>query len=535
MRTRWARLGTVVVVAVLVLGTGCASAERAGRDGGGDGGAAIGIPRAQADTEATEQAEPEPAPEPRGLGGLAGEQALLPRRGRGLHHARQRRPGHAGGPEGVDHRGRLGGGGVPDRVLRGWHRGLRLGVRLPAGSAAVGAALLVVRAAHGRRALAARPDRRHLDVGARLLRLPAAHRHRVGDPGPVRRDLRVGRGHGRAGRARSPPGRPTTQWGGYSLYAGANGDAPSHAVSFDRPYNGATGANDYRTAAIPVVVRAESTGVPLSYFTNVDLHTTPERARGCPRLRLDGARRVLDQHDARRVLGARDAGHQPGLPGREHHVLAGPAGAAAPRGRPGWSSATGTPRASTRCAQAPGRGDGDVPRAARAPPRARPRSGCSTSATPSTPTTSSPSRAGGGSAARASAAATTSPAWSVREADRVYPDGTLPRPLQVLSHSPYSCRGVTTTAQSVYYTARSGAGVFTAGTLRWGCALVDRCERPLGAVTQEFARSVTGNLVTEFARAPSAHAPGPGQRRGLRPLHGQHGPGELRQVRLRRS
>ena len=68
MRTRWARLGTVVVVAVLVLGTGCASAERAGRDAGrdGEGGAAIGIPRAQADAEATEQAEPEPAPEPRG-------------------------------------------------------------------------------------------------------------------------------------------------------------------------------------------------------------------------------------------------------------------------------------------------------------------------------------------------------------------------------------------------------------------------------------------------------------------------------------
>ena len=94
MRTRWARLGTVVVVAVLVLGTGCASAERAGRDAGEDGrdgGAAIGIPRAQADAEATEQAEPEPAPEPRGSEDWRVEQDLLPRRGRGLHHARQRR------------------------------------------------------------------------------------------------------------------------------------------------------------------------------------------------------------------------------------------------------------------------------------------------------------------------------------------------------------------------------------------------------------------------------------------------------------
>ena len=65
------------------------------------------------------------------------------------------------------------------------------------------------------------------------------------------------------------------QWGGYSLYHGPEGDRRSYAVSFDRPYNGATGANDYRTAAVPIIVRAEELGIPLSYFTNVDLHTTP--------------------------------------------------------------------------------------------------------------------------------------------------------------------------------------------------------------------------------------------------------------------
>jgi hypothetical protein len=32
--------------------------------------------------------------------------------------------------------------------------------------------------------------------------------------------------------------------------------------------------------------------------------------------------------------------------------------------------------------------------------------------------------------------------------------------------------------------------------------MVDRCERPLGAVTQEFTRTVTGTLVTEFVRGP---------------------------------
>ena len=89
------------------------------------------------------------------------------------------------------------------------------------------------------------------------------------------------------------------------------------------------------------------------------------------------------------------------------------------------------------------------------------------------------------------------------EADRVYPTGSLPRPLQILSHTPYSCGGVTTAAESVYYTADSGAGVFTAGTLRWGCSMVDRCDRPLGARTARFVEVVTGNVLREFALGPT--------------------------------
>jgi hypothetical protein len=88
------------------------------------------------------------------------------------------------------------------------------------------------------------------------------------------------------------------------------------------------------------------------------------------------------------------------------------------------------------------------------------------------------------------------------EADRVYPDAGLPRPLQILSDSPYNCRGVTTRANSVYFTTRSGAGVFNAGTLRWGCALVNRCERPLERRTSEFAARVTDNVLRRFATGP---------------------------------
>ena len=74
--------------------------------------------------------------------------------------------------------------------------------------------------------------------------------------------------------------------------------------------------------------------------------------------------------------------------------------------------------------------------------------------------------------------------------------------MQILSDSPYSCRGVTTRTHSVYYTTRSGAGVFNAGTLRWGCALVNRCERPLERRTSDFAARVTDNVLHRFATGP---------------------------------
>jgi hypothetical protein len=290
-------------------------------------------------------------------------------------------------------------------------------------------------------------------------------------------------------------------WGGYSLYEGPSGDRGSYAVSFDRPYNGATGANDYRTAAIPIIVLAEQTGVALSYFTNIDLDVRPGALEGAlgyvsmghdeywtPTMRavVMAARdagtnlaflsantmywrvRLADRPTgrARLVVGFRNAAlldplrdSHPGaatsrfrddpMPRPEHDLLGMqyecyPVDVDMVVVSPGWWGFRGT----------------GVRRGDRVPGLIGP------------------------------------------EADRVYPDATLPRPLEVLGHTSYDCRGVPTSAQTVYYTAPSGSGVFTAGTLRWGCALVDRCERPLGAVTSRFVRIVTDNLVRGFAHGP---------------------------------
>jgi hypothetical protein len=44
--------------------------------------------------------------------------------------------------------------------------------------------------------------------------------------------------------------------------------------------------------------------------------------------------------------------------------------------------------------------------------------------------------------------------------------------------------------------------VFNAGTLRWGCALADRCDEPLGSRTRKFTRIVTTNLLRAFSTGP---------------------------------
>ena len=290
-------------------------------------------------------------------------------------------------------------------------------------------------------------------------------------------------------------------WGGYSLYAGANGDSPSHAVSFDRPYNGATGANDYRTAAIPIIVRAEQTGAPVSYFTNVDLHTTPRA--------LEGARGYVSMgHDEywtttmrQVVIDARDAGTNLAFLGantmywrvRLESRATGPARVVVGYRHDAHHDplyAEGSPEATAMFREWP------------APRPEHDLVGTQYECFP----------------VDADYVVVTPGWWGFRgtglrrgdrlpglvgpEADRVYPDATSPRPLQVLSHSPYSCRGVMTSAQSVYYTTPSGSGVFNAGTLRWGCALVARCDRELPASTTRFTRRVTGTIVRGFARGP---------------------------------
>jgi hypothetical protein len=90
------------------------------------------------------------------------------------------------------------------------------------------------------------------------------------------------------------------------------------------------------------------------------------------------------------------------------------------------------------------------------------------------------------------------------EADRVYPDESTPRPLQILSYADYSCGGVETSTESTYYTTSSGAGVIDFGTQFWTCALLPAC-RDLPGADDRFVRRVTANMLTRFAAGPAGN------------------------------
>ena len=291
------------------------------------------------------------------------------------------------------------------------------------------------------------------------------------------------------------------QWGGYSLYRGPVGDRRSWAVSFDRPDDGAPGANDYRTSALPIVVRAERLGIPLSYLTNLDVDARPgvlQGARGYVSLGHDeywttGMRRA--------VLRARDAGTNVAFLGANTmywRIRLEQRAPGVPRRVVGYRSDAG---------QDPLRAvdPADTTARFRDPPVPRPERqlvGMEYECYPVDARYRVASPRWWGFRGTGVRYGTSFGGLVGPEADRVYPGRGTPRPLEVLSHTTYPCAGVPTSSESVYYTVPSGAGVFTAGTLRWGCALIDACDHGLSRQTMHFVAAVTDNVLRAFARGP---------------------------------
>ena len=92
------------------------------------------------------------------------------------------------------------------------------------------------------------------------------------------------------------------------------------------------------------------------------------------------------------------------------------------------------------------------------------------------------------------------------EYDRVNPAYPVPRPIQVLSHSPLVCQGAASFGDSAYYTHAGGAGVFNAGTMRWVEAIFGDRPHGISGTTSSFVQQVTANVLRAFADGPAADA-----------------------------
>jgi hypothetical protein len=66
------------------------------------------------------------------------------------------------------------------------------------------------------------------------------------------------------------------QWGGESLYKGADGDRETAAkvVTFDRPYDG-DGSGQFRYMEQPLVTMMEKIGIDINYVTDFEVHNNP--------------------------------------------------------------------------------------------------------------------------------------------------------------------------------------------------------------------------------------------------------------------
>ena len=293
-------------------------------------------------------------------------------------------------------------------------------------------------------------------------------------------------------------------WGGYDLYKGPQGAYADRSlvVSLDRPYGG-NGASMFLTYERNAIKLAEHLGLPLAYVTSMDLATEPGLLTGASALLSMGHDEYWSPPERANVTAARNAGVNLAFLG---------ANAMFRRTRL-QSSALGANREvvcyKTSYTKDPmyGKDNAAVTTDWRADPSPDPESSLIGTLYESYPAdagleVASPSSwvFKGTSVPRG----TSFPHLVGVEYDRVNPGYPLERPIEVLSHSPLVCNGVSSYADSAYYTHTAGAGVFNSGTMRWVEALYGDQPHGIGNSTADFVRQVTSNIFRAFADGPAA-------------------------------
>lgn len=259
------------------------------------------------------------------------------------------------------------------------------------------------------------------------------------------------------------------QWGGPSTYRGYQREDKAEdfalrsvAASFDRPYARGFGTGTFLTHELPAVAAAERLGLRLNYAADLDLQLHPEVLDGAVGVVLLGHSEYWSRQMRANLTASRDRGVNLAFLGanavhRRIRLAPSPLGqgrvminyklgeddpvttedTTADWGkRPHADAQSSLVGSMFECAHA----EGDL---VISDPAAWP-------------------FAGQGLAAGTRLTGVVGP-----EFDRVNTVVRTPRPMQVLAHSPLPCRGVPDASDVTWYSDPTGAGVFTAGTLRW--------------------------------------------------------------------
>jgi N,N-dimethylformamidase beta subunit-like, C-terminal len=296
-------------------------------------------------------------------------------------------------------------------------------------------------------------------------------------------------------------------WGGHSLYQGPGGssdyDTRSLAVSCDRPFDD-NGALLFTTYEQPVIALAEQLGLPLAYVTSMDIDRDPGLLRSAHAVISLGHDEYWTPAMRQRVTAARDAGTNLAF-----------LGANACFRRIRLEPTTAGDRRLVVCYKTDwmkdpmyGKDDAAVTTDWREPPGAHPENSMTGTLYESNPTSADYVVTEPGHwlfEGTGVKAGTSFPNLVGTEYDRVNSGKDTPRPIEIIAHSKLICRGVHTFSDSAYYTTRSGAAVFSTGTMRWIESLKGDGSHRIPPRTSDFTRRVTSNLFRAFVGGPAGH------------------------------
>jgi hypothetical protein len=290
-------------------------------------------------------------------------------------------------------------------------------------------------------------------------------------------------------------------WGGASLYKGRDGRAD--VVSFDRPYTG-NGSGEFLGREYEFIYLVERLGLDVSYWTDVDLDQRGDLAPNHRAVVIPGHDEYYTVRMRERLEAARDAGVNLGFFGANNiyrRIRLEPSALGEARHEVNYRNARRDPMN--------GKDPAQVTTSFREAPAANPESSLIGNYYECNPVRADwvvgdPSMwmfDGSGFTAGEKV-----PGMVGNEYDRVTAGVPTPENIQVLAHSPVNCKGLKSYADSTWYSAPSGAGVFSAGTFGWSRLLDIDC--PPGPPTEQRCKlaKVTENILRAFAAGPAGAA-----------------------------